>query len=154
MAGAAIFGEGRDQPRSISSSVLPLVSGVNFQTNRTVRIDMAAYVQKAPVTVCDKKVNVSPRHAIHRLIVAMDIARPRMRVGNSSDIMTQTPSLSPTARQATQARTRYRIGTVAAGSSQKMRPSKNSVMAMPAAAVAVEACASYAVDDGQRRHRR
>jgi hypothetical protein len=82
--GAAIFGEGRDQPRSISSSVLPLVSEVNFQTNRTVRTDMAAYVQKAPVTVTarasDKENNVSPRHAIHRLIVAMDIARPRMRV--------------------------------------------------------------------------
>lgn len=44
---------------------------------------MAAYVQKAPVTVArasDKKKNVSPRHVIHRLIVAMDIARPRMRV--------------------------------------------------------------------------
>src|SRR5260370_20230782 len=86
--------------RSISSRLLPLVSGVNRQTKKKVNAHIVAYTQNAPETemarTSDRKVNVIHRHAIHKLIVATDMARPRMLVGNSSDINTHTVGPIPT----------------------------------------------------------
>ena len=82
-----------------------MVSGTARHTKINVKKDRMAYNQNAPVIEISftmvRNEDVIARQAIHRLMVAIDIARPRMRVGKSSEIKTHTPGPRPTAKQPT-----------------------------------------------------
>jgi hypothetical protein len=90
---------------SISSRLRPLVSGTARLTNRNAAIQIAAYSKNAPgaVNICTSERNVRVTSSVpdQRKTVAMDITRPRTRVGHISDINTHVPVPMPTAKQAT-----------------------------------------------------
>src|ERR1035441_10146421 len=79
-------------PRSICSSVFPLVSGTRRHTNRNPITQTAEYSQKVPAAPSaafrDGKVNVSRKQAIHSADTDTDTAAPRMRFGKISEMST------------------------------------------------------------------
>src|ERR1035438_4695964 len=76
-------------PRSICSSVFPLVSGTRRHTKRNPITQMAEYSQKVPAAPSaafrDGKVNVSRKQAIHSADTDTDTAAPRIRFGKISE---------------------------------------------------------------------
>ena len=80
----------------------------------------------------ERKVRVRATQATHRLMVAMDMARPRMRVGKISAITTQTAGPRPTAKQAANSRMRPRISAAGGGWIRKASASPTRETPMPA----------------------
>jgi len=78
-----------------------LVTGLH----QAAAIETAAYSRNAPGAVkaftSDRKVNVTSNVPHQRKMVETDIACPLIRAGHISDIMTQVPVPTPTAKQPT-----------------------------------------------------
>ncbi len=68
---------------------------------------------------------VSATQAIHRLTFAMDMARPRTRVGKISDITTHTPGPRPTAKAPSRANIMESTSIAGGGWIRNAAPSAN-----------------------------
>src|SRR5690349_6894238 len=93
-------------------------------------------MEKAPEMVSaltsERKVRVRATQATQRLMVAMDMARPRMRVGKISAITTQTAGPRPTAKQGAKQRMRARMRAAWGGWMRNAAARPTRQMPMPA----------------------
>ena len=93
----------RFQKTSISSNVLPLVSGTRYQTKIKATTHINAKSQKVAVSLMRSiktgKVKIETNVAAQRTAVVTDMALPRMRVGKISEARTQKPGPKPSIKK-------------------------------------------------------